>query len=286
MRAVLLLLSLAVLTGCSLIRVVDAEDLECVGPWPAGAPPPGPNLLSPTIEERVAGTVGVARVRLDSISHDLPDRALNNRGDLGYVTLEFAVVDHLKGGHQVPETVMTTIEVGYDCEYNENDHRDREALAKMSADIREFLDDRILVMFLPDYRGFRMSGRVTFHQEPVGNQGTQVGNGFWIGYNNDSDWTLGTEDGSRWLLRAEGMGSDQDPHFVDPLDAVYTVYVPENTISLSELRERVNAVITEEEERGVECVGAHYLYQWYVRSNEESWYRGRVGSDGTPIECI
>ncbi len=284
MRAVLLLLSLAILTGCSLIRVGDAEDLECVGHW-ATAPPPGPNLLSPTIEERVAGRVGVARVRLESVSHDLPDQAQNNRRDLGYVTLEFAVVEHLKTGDHAPESVRTTIEVDYDCEYNENDHRDRGALAKMSADIKEFLDDRILVMFLPDYGGFRMRGSVEFHQHPIG-QDTFVGNGFWQGGNDGSDWLLETKDGSRWLLQAEDIGTDQDPHYVDPLDGPFTRIVPKNTISLSELRERVNAVIAEEKERGVECVGAHYRYQWYVRSNEESWYRGRVGSDGTPIECI
>ena len=205
--------------------------------------------------------------------------------DLGYVTLEFAVVEHLKTGDHAPENVTTTIGVVYDCEYTENDHRDREALAKMSADIEDFLDDRTLIMFLPDYEGFRMSGRVSFHQEPIGNLDTQVGNGFWGGQNNDSHWSLGTKGGSRWLLQAEDMGTDQDPHYVDPLDGPYTRVVPKNTISLSELRERVDAVIAEEEERGVECVGAHYRHQWYVRSNEEGWYHGPLGADGTPIAC-
>ena len=87
MRTVLLLLSLAVPTGCSLIRVGGAEDGKCVSAWPVAALIPEPNLLSPTIEERVAGAVGVAMVGLESASYGLPDRAENNRINLGTVTL-------------------------------------------------------------------------------------------------------------------------------------------------------------------------------------------------------
>ena len=283
MRAVLLLLSLVALTGCSLIRVGDAGDRECVNSGPpraaapavAAAPIPQPNLLSRTIEERVAGTVGVAIVRLESVSYDLPDRAANNRINLGTVNFEFTVLESLKTGRHVPERTLAYMGVGYACEYIENDERDREALAELSADLEEFFGDRELIMFLPHYGGFYMTRAiVSYHERPRDTLEDKYQ--MWGAWN----------DGSQWLLRAEGVGSDQDPHFVDPLDALYTVDVPENTISLSEIRERVNAVIAEEEERGVECVGAHYKYQWYVRSNEESWYRGRVGSDGTPIECI
>ncbi len=292
MRAVLLLLSLVALTGCSLIRVGDAGDRECVNSGPpraaapavAAAPIPQPNLLSRTIEERVAGTVGVAMIRLESVSYDLPDRAANNRINLGTVNFEFTVLESLKTRRHVPERTLAYMGVGYACEYMENDERDREALAELSADLEEFFGDRELIVFLPHYGGFHMTGAtITFRDKSIpapppvyGVDPLEQEYGLWRGWN----------DGSQWLLRAEGVGSDQDPHFVDPLDAPYRMDVPENTISLSEVRERVNAVIAEEEERGVECVGAQYKYQWYVRSNEESWYRGRVGSDGTPIECI
>ena len=281
MRAALLLLSLSVLAGCSLIPVGDAGDRECVSsrhlraPAPALAPIPQPKLLSRTIEERVAGAVGVAMVRLESTTYHLPDRAANNRINLGTVTLDFAVLESLKTGRHVPERVRAHMGVGYACEYVENDERDRDALAELSADLEEFFGDRELIMFLPGYGGFGLTGAtVSYHERP------------WDRLEDKYKMWGAWNDGSQWLLRAEGIGSDQDPHFVDPLDALYTVDVLENTISLSEIRERVNAVVAEEEERGVDCVGAHYRYQWYVRSNEENWYRGRVGSDGTPIECI
>ena len=239
MRTVLLLLSLAVLAGCSLIRVGDAEDRKCVGIWPAYAPPLEPKLLSRTLEERVAGRVGVAMVRLESVSYDLPDRAANNRINLGTVNLEFAVLEHLKTGRHVPETVRGQMPVGYACEYVENDERDREALAELSADLEEFFGNRDLIVFLPSYGGFYMTrARVSYHERP--RDTLENSYGLWRNWN----------DGSQWLFRVEGMGRDQYPHFVDPLDAVYTVDVPENTISLSEIRERVNAVIAEEEERG------------------------------------
>jgi len=284
MRTVLLLLSLLVLTGCSLIRAGDAEDRECLASWPAAAPPPEPNLLSPTFEERVAGAVGVLRVRLESVSYDLPSRARNNRVNLGRVRLKFNILEQLKQGYYVPTSVTATMEVGYFCEYIENDERDQEALAKLSADLQEFFGPGELIIFLYEYVGFHTArATVTFRDKSIptplpydGVDPLEQKYGLW------RDWN----DGSQWLLRAEDMGTDQAPHFVDPLDAPYRMEVPENTISLSEIRERVNAVIAEEEERGVECVGAHYRYQWYVRSNEESWYRGRVSADGTPIECI
>ena len=255
----------------------NVGDLECVGPWPAAAPVPRADLLSPTIEERAAGAVGVATARLTSVSYDLPERARNNRIDLGRVNFEFTVLEHLKTGHRVSETVGAYMEVGYGCEYIENDDRDTEALTKLSADLEEFFGDKVLILFLPQYSGFRMwRARVSYHEKRYGEDDTLENRyGLW-----------GWNDGSQWLLQAGGIGSDHNPQFVDPLDASYTVDLPENTISLLELRERVKGLIAEEEERGVECVGADYRYQWHVRSGEEDWYRGRLGADGTPIECI
>ena len=262
----------------------DVGDLECVAPWPAAAPVRKPNLLSPTIEERVAGRVSVVRVRLESLSHDLPSRARNNRIDLGRVSLEFNVLEQLKQGYHMPATIWATMEVGYVCEYIENDDRDGEALAELHADLEEFFGDKDLIMFLQDFSSnlHMTRARVEFRDKSIPPPPPFYGVDPLIQKYRFSSWN----DGSQWLLQAEGTGSDQDPRFVDPLDAVPTADVPESIIALSEIRERVNAVVAEEEERGVECVGAHYRYQWYARSNEESWYRGRVASDGTPIECI
>lgn len=294
MRTGILLLSLVVLAGCwfgeyeqadSAQRAkADVGDLDCVAHWPTGAPVAKPYLLSPTFEERIAGAVGVLRVRLESVSYDLPSRARNNRIALGRVRLKFNILEQLKQGYYVPPTVTGTIEVGYFCEYVENDARDQEALAKLSADLEEFFGPGELIVFLSEYIGFYTPrAKVKFQDKSISTPLPTVGIGvFAQTYGLGRDWN----DGSQWLLQAEGIGSDQNPHFVDPLGGPYTVEVPANTIALSEIRERVNAVVAEEQERGFECVGAQYQYQWYVRSNEESWYRGRVGSDGTPIECI
>ena len=285
MRPVPLILLLLILAACSIRNGEQVgkqpEDTpefgprDCMGYWPLLAPVPMPQLLSPTIEERVAGRVGVARVTLESVSYDLPHRTRNNHVDLGYVRLDFAVLEHLKPRDRASETVSVTVDVGYKCEYIEDDDRDRESLAKMSADLKKSLDDKILILFLPNYYGFRLSGTVSYHDNQFGNQSaTEEGYGLW------EKWG----DGSQWLMQAQGIGSDHNPHFVDPLDALY-VDMPVNTISLFEFRERVKAVIAHEDVRGVECVGAYYEHQWHVRSGEESWYRGKLSEDGIPIEC-
>ena len=193
--------------------------------------------------------------------------------------LEFDVLEYLKPSHYEPATVRAVMHVGYACEYIENDERDGEALAKMSADLEDFFGNKLLVMFHPMYHHeFHMKrATVSYHEEQFGDDAPlEIRYGLW------RDWN----DGSQWLLQAEGIGSDDNPHFVDPLDALPTADVPENTISLEEIREKLQAVRAEEEERGVVCLGAYYQHQWYVRSGEERYYPGRLGADGTPIECI
>ena len=212
-----------------------------------------------------------------------PAVAENNRIKLGRITLEFDVLEQLKPVYRVPGFMGAFMEVGYACEYIENDDRDLEALANFSADLEQFFGDKLLIVFFRNHEIHIGRARITFRDESIPAAPPIYGvdplvqkYGLWSGWN----------DGSQWLLQAEGASSDDNPHFMDPLDAVPTAEVPENTISMSEIRERVNAVIAEEEERGIECVGAHYRHQWYVRSNEESSYRGRLGADGTPAECI
>ena len=132
------------------------------------------------------------------------------------------------------------MEVGYACEYIENDKRDRVALAELSADLEEYFGDRDLIVFLPPYSSFGITrARVSYHEMPWQDTLEQR---YGLGRSRN--------DGSQQLLRVESIGSGQDPHFVDPLEAGYMMDIPENTISPSELRERVNAVIAEEEERG------------------------------------
>ena len=287
MRLALLLLSLFAFAACSIgngeqVGTAPENDPDfgphdCVSQWLSMPPMPGPELLSPTIEERVAGTVGVARVILDSVSYELPRRAWNNRVDLGIVKLGFTVLENLKTGYRPPDNVWPYMEVGYHCEYIEDDDRDREALAELSAGLERFFAGKMLIVFLPDYGGFSMNGRISFHENRNWSPDALVDRyGLW------SNWN----DGSQWLMEAEGLGTEENPYFIDPLDALYTVSVPVNTISLLEIREKVEAVIAEEEERGVECVGASYKHQWYVRSGEENWYSGLLSEDGTPIECF
>lgn len=275
MRAVLLLLSVAVLAGC---QSGGSENTDCLAPMHAFAPVFQPYLLSPTIEERAAGPVGIVTARLESISYSLPDRTKASSDNLGTVSLEFAVLEHLKAGRYETDTVRAHMDVGYDCVYSENDDRDRKALARLSARLEEFFDGKLLVMFLPKYgsaglyfpRATVSYSKERYYEEPIE-----------LEYRMWSHWN----DGSQWLLLAEGVGSSQSPHFVDPLDAALTVDVPEHTISLAEIRERLYAVMAEEEEKGIDCVGALYMLQHFIRSGEEPYYYGELKADGTPVEC-
>ena len=82
-------------------------------------------------------------------------------------------------------------------------------------------------------------------------------------------------------MQAEDVDSESAPHFY-----VHWDYGVQEIVSLSEVRRSVQTVVAEEEERGFECVSAAYKYEWYLRSGEENWYRGRLAPDGTPIECL
>lgn len=272
MRTTLALLaSLTILAGCtfgdtkpfdSLVMVIaDDGDRECVRYWPAAAPIAKPDLLGPTVEERVSGIRGVAMVRLDSVSYKLPDPAHNNRVTLGRVILRFTVLERLKGGWYEADFILGYMEVGYDCEYKENDNRDREGLAELSDRVETFLGDRSLIVFLPMDYDFHLRRSVVSFQYP----------GRW--------WSL--YDNSAWLVQAEGVGNESDPHFYAHWD-----YGLQEITSLSEIRNKVQAVVTEEEQKGFDCVAATYEHQWYVRSGEENWYRGKLTPDGTPIECL
>lgn len=140
-------------------------------------------------EERTAGEVDVLLARLGSTSSVLPEPDEKTESVLGFVTLDFHVLEYLKPkSPEILGTVQSTVHVGYECLYAENNRRDREA-----------------------------------------------------------------------LVRVENK--------------------------LQEIRDRVNAVIAEEVDRGVECVGALYRHRWYTRSGEEEWYRGELGPDNVPVEC-
>ena len=279
MRPVLLILSLFVFAACSIAdsEQGDIDPHDCAGRWPLLARISEPKLLSPTIEERVAGRVGVALVKLESVSYDLPARTRNNRENLGYVYLNFAVLEYIKPRYSHFETVSATMRVGYGCEYIEDDERDRYALAELSADLERFFGDKVLILFLPDHYDFHMTGTVSFHEnQDWGTDALEGKYGLWRNWN----------DGSQWLMEAEGVGTDQDPHFVDPLRSLSRTKVPDNIIPLSEIRDKAQAIFAEEIERGVDCVGADYWHQWYLRSGEEDWYRGLLSKDGTPVECF
>lgn len=287
MRLFALTLSLILFVACA---TEDAEQIrnefasspeigphECIGHWPLLSLVPTPELLSPTIEERVAGQRGVALVTLESVTFRVPDRAHNNRRDLGYLYLRFAVIERIKPETSVYESVSAIIEVGYNCEYIEDDERDTEALAKMSAGIEEDLKGKILIVFLQHDGGPQMTGIFSFRQ----NQPDSI-----IDPQSTYGFRKGWEEGHPWLMQAEGIGTDQNPIFLDPLRLLNPRDVPVNTISLLEIREKAKAVIDEEKERGIDCVGASYQYEWYVRSGEENWYRGLLSEDGTPVECF
>ena len=270
-------------------RERDVGDRECVSIWTLGSAPLGPDLLRRTIEERVAMASGVSRVQLESISYSLPDRTTNNRRTLGNVRLEFAVLEHLAPVYDPPETVSLHIDVGYDCEYIENDDRDKKALARMSAALAEYFGDRQLIVFWEFYRHLSLVGRISYQAQSTQHGSLQQSYGLRSGSNYANDYWSGWDDGSQWLLQAEGTGDDQTLYFADPIAVLPTGEAVEETISLPEIRERAQKVIAEGEELGWACVNAHYEHQWYARSGEEDWYKwhiGHLGADGTPVECI
>ena len=115
---------------------------------------------------------------------------------------------------------------GYDCEYRENDKRDLEALAELSAYIDGFLGDKTLVGFLPRDYDFHLRRSAASFQYP----------GTWPNL----------YDNSAWLVQAEDVGSERDPHFY-----VHWDYGLQEIVSLSEIRNRVQNVLAEEEEKGV-----------------------------------
>ena len=279
MRLVLLMLSLFVLAACSTpdSEQGDIGPHDCVSPWPTYSRVLTPQLLSPTIEERVAGKKGVALVTLESVSFRLPGRAQNNRLDLGEVNLKFAVLDNLKTESSYPEFVGATIRVDYHCEYIADDERDSEALARISANVEEDLMGKNLIVFYPYNQGIYMSSVVNFPVDQQGNPEPPESRYYF-----SREWLANHP----WLMESERIGSDQDPYFVDPLRSLNARKVPENVISLSEIRDKAQAIFAEEIERGVDCVGADYRHQWYLRSGEENWYRGLLSKDGTPVECF
>ena len=241
---------------------LKTDDRQCVGVWPAAGPPLGPNLLPPTIEERVSGIRDVTVVRLNSVSYDLPDPARNNRIDLGEVDIEVTVLENLKGGdRRLFPTIGGSMEVGYDCEYRENDQRDLKKLAELSVHVEGFLADKTLIVLGPQGSGFWLRRDVASFQYPT------------IGPNLYRSPLL--------LIQAEGVGTEVDPHFYLHWEAG-----SQGSISLSDLRTRIRSLVAEEREKGFECVSASYEHQWYVRSGEERWYRGKLTADGKPIECL
>ena len=278
MRTALVLLPLALVLGCSFLDSVQeavgsrvfVDYRECIEIWPAAAPVPRPMLLSPTLEERTAGDVDVVLARLESTSSTLPEPGETSDRVLGFVTLDFHVLERLKPGPgMIPGTVQSTVRVKYDCTYPENEDRDREALVRVENQLQGFFDDRLLILFSKDGKGYYLDGRVSFER------GTSLG----LNY---GEWA----DASRFLLQARNVGDDENPSFLDPLwgrDGRVN-----HTIDLREIRARMNAIIVEEVDRGVECVGALYRHRWYTRSGEERWYQidgGELGPDNVPVEC-
>lgn len=278
MRKVLILLLAPLLLGCSFVDGVQqavgsqvfGADRECIGHWPLGSRIFRPDLLSPTLEERTAGEVGVVLARLGSTSSALPKPDENSERVLGFVTLNFHVLERLKPElGEIMGTVQSTVGLGYECIYPENNHRDREALVKVENELQEFFGDRLLILFSQDGKGYGISGEVSFDEGD--SQSTRFG--YYYG---------GWNDGSRFLLQAGDVG-DNNPYFIDPLRSNSG---PVNrTIDLQEIRDRVNAVISEEVDRGMECVGALYRHRWYTRSGEEVHYRGELGPGNVPVEC-
>lgn len=238
------------------------DSRACIGVWPAGAPVPGPELLPPTIEERVSGIREVAVGKLDSVDYSLPSPTYNNRATLGRIGLKVNVVENLKGGERrVHPFVSGAMQVGYDCPYTEDDQRDLAKLGHLSARLETSLADKTLIVLEPDGGGFYLSRYVA-------------------SFRHSRMWQH-LYRSSLMLTEVEGVGTDSDPHF----DLIWEGS-SQGTISLSELRTRIQRVVAEEKEKGFECVSASYEYQWYVRSGEEHWYRGMLTEDGTPIECL
>lgn len=282
MRRVLVLLPIALLLGCSFADSVQeavasqvfGAGRECIGMWPLGSRLYLPDLLSPTLEERTAGEVDVVLARLGSTSSALPEPDEKTESVLGFVTLDFHVLEYLKP--KSPEflgTVQSTVHVGYECIYAESNRRDREALVRVENKLQEFFGDRLLILFSQDGKGFLAYGEVSFGKGD--GQSTSFGD-----YH--SGWPR-WNDGEQFLLQAVIIGDNNNPYFIDPLRS--KAGPVNHTIDLREIRDRVNAVIAEEVDRGVECVGALYRHQWYTRSGEEEWYRGELGPDNVPVEC-
>lgn len=256
--------AITVLVGCMFgdAFLSDSRSRECVSPWAMGARPPGLGLHTPTLEERIAGIGGIVVAEFDSVYYDLPGRAENNRRNLGRIVLRATTVERLKGEGRQSDIVFAEIDLGYDCEYIEDDERDLEKLAELSDCVEDFVDDRKMVMLMPLNYGIHLFHPTASFQRPTTCTNLHQYNPLW-------------------LMQAEDAGTDSDPHFY-----VHWEYQLLEVIPLSEIRRRVQAVVEDEEERGFDCVSASYEYGRYLRSGKEDFYRGGLASDGSPIECV
>ena len=273
---VLVVLAVAVLAAC--LSVFAADSRKCVEHWPLTAPLAGPNMLHPTLQERMAGWTGAYLVTLKSASHGLPSRSANSREVLGHVRVEFAVHERLEHYPlwtedimaDLPGSVRMFVDVGYWCEYPQDDERDLEALAVVQARLEEYFGNRLLIVFVPGYHSVdKVSGSVSF------DAGDRVSVYF------HSDFHSGT----RWLLpMEEGTALGGNPQFVDWFAGAGGGEA--RRVSLDDVRRAAQEVMAEELERGVDCVEADYSLGWHERSGEVGWYDGFVDRSMTPVECL
>ena len=235
---------------------VPDDTRECVTIHLHGSPLQLANLLTPTLEERMIGGANIAWARLSSVTHSLSDE----EDTLGVMDIEFDVVEHLRPltpeHEDIRESFQFQITVGYECVYLEDKDRDMGAILEAARQIEMIFGDRELIVF-PAQTEF--SARAEFSvssPEPTIHFNPRYFYTYWT-WNN----------GSNWLLEAKGIqgvqSEEDNPVFIDP---------PNVTISLEEIRERLDAVMEIEEELGEECAWAISNHEWYIRSGEEFHY--------------
>ena len=210
------------------------------------------DLFSPTLEERMVGGANVTWARLSSISHSLSD----DEYILGTVVVEFDVVEHLRPlspeHEDIRESFQFQVEVGYKCIYPEDMARDMEAISEAASMIGGFFVDRELIVFSDQDEFSAWAEFSVSSPEPTIHLADRVYRRW--------KWN----DGTNWMLEDKEVQSEEDnPVFIDP---------PSVTVSLEEIREKLDTVMKVEEELGEACAWAMSNHERYVRSAQESYY--------------